>query len=685
MRDDRIEAQREANQLEEPVREAGKLARKLGLDPYPVNYWVVDYDEMNQLIAYSGFQTRYPHWRWGMQYDRQQKQDQFGMGKAFEIVNNDNPSHAFLQQSNALPDQKAVITHVEAHADFFANNEWFGMFADDGSTLDAAAMLEAHATSIAQYMEDPEIDRGEVEAFIDAVLCLEDTIDQHRPFTEAGHRREREGPEDLRDRLDSLNISDDVRRQVFDDDWLDRLAESEEAAAKISDPVKDVLEFVREHGMQYDEESGKAVEMEPWQKDVLDMLREEAYYFAAQKMTKVMNEGWAAYWESMMMGEEHFAGTDEFLTYADHQARVLGSPGLNPYKLGKDLWEYIENSTNRREVADKLLRVKDVTWRNFHDVIDFEEVQELLHPDPAIETVRSETLDALRELEPDDPRVDHESLDRALSARDAETDSAADDADDADDDAFDVDQYPWKVLTYEGLAERHFSLVKPQNRGFLRRIRRSELEQLSRYMFDDELYDTVEEALEDVDYAAGWDRMREIRESHNDVTFLDAFLTHEFVTENHYFTYEYTRASGDFRVTSDQYEDVKKKLLLQFTNFGRPTVAVYDGNFDNRGELLLGHQYNGIMLDIGQARGVLKRTYNLWGRPVNLMTIVKEYDDHDLEIARRRNREPTPEEVGKRIRYDGESFSVVDLDPELTERIAASDVDYDTKPDDWLA
>ncbi|WP_129113346.1 SpoVR family protein [Halegenticoccus tardaugens] len=669
MRDDRIDARKEAAKLEEPVREAGALARKLGLDPYPVNYWIVDHDEMNQLIAYGGFQTRYPHWRWGMTYDRQRKQDQFGMGKAFEIVNNDNPSHAFLQESNSLSDQKAVITHVEAHADFFANNEWFGLFAEGGDSLAAAAMLEQHAEAIGRYMDDPEIDRGEVEAFIDAVLCLEDTIDQHRAYAKAGSPREREVREDLRERLEQLQISEDVRRQVFDEEWLERREAAEKEAAELEEPRKDVLAFLREHGRRYDEEKGRAVEMEPWQKDVLDMLREEAYYFAAQKMTKVMNEGWAAYWESMMMSEERFAGTDEFVTYADHQARVLGSPGLNPYKLGKELWEYVENTTNRREVADKLLRVAGVTWRNFHDVVDFDEVERLLQPEPAIDAVGSDALGELAALAEDDPRVDREALDRARD----------------DPEAVDVDRYPWKVLTYDGLAERHFSLVKPQNRGFLRRIRRSELEQLSRYMFDDERYGTVEEAIADVNYAVGWDRMREVRESHNDVTFLDAFLTQEFVTENHYFTYEYTRASGDFRVTSDAYEDVKKKLLLRFTNFGKPTISVYDGNYDNRGELLLGHQYNGVMLDLEQAKGVLERLYGLWGRPVNLMTIVKEYDDHDLEIARRRNREPEPIEVGRRIRYDGDSFETHDLETELKDRIAASDVDYDTKPDDWLA
>jgi stage V sporulation protein R len=406
------------------------------------------------------------------------------------------------------------------------------------------------------------------------------------------------------------------------------------------------------------------------------MLRAEAYYFAPQKMTKVMNEGWAAYWESMMMGEERFAGTDEFLSYADHQARVLGSPGLNPYKLGKELWEYVENTVNRREVVDKLLRVRGITWRNLTDVVDFDSVQDQLAPHPAIDGVTPERLDELAELG-DDPRVDQEALERAIATRDGDIDPDSEEA-------VDVETYPWKVLTYEGLAERHFSLVKKQSRGFLRRIGGSELERLARYMFDDERYDSVEEALADVDYTAGWDRMREIRGSHNDVTFLDEFLTQEFVTDNNYFTYEYTHASNDYRVTSTDYKDVKKKLLLQFTNFGKPTVAVYDGNFANRNELLLGHQYNGISLDLGQAKDVLERIYQLWGRPVNLMTIVKELDDHDVEVARRRNREPTPTEVGKRIRYDGDRFETHDLDPELEDRITATDVDYDTKPDDWL-
>jgi stage V sporulation protein R len=346
-------------------------------------------------------------------------------------------------------------------------------------------------------------------------------------------------------------------------------------------------------------------------------------------------------------------------------SKVLGSGGLNPYSLGLELWEYVENTENRRHVVEQLLRVEGITWRNFHDTVDFEQVLALLEPDDLVASV---DFDALDEVPGGDPRIDYDTLDAALSGEDAN-----------------LEKYPWKLFTYFGLAERHYSLVQPANRGYIARISMEELERISRYLFDDEKYDSVEAALAEVDYTVGWDRMREIRESHNDVTFIDEFLTQEFVDEHDYFTYEYMHSSDDYRATSTDYEDVKKKLMLQFTNFGKPTVTVADGNYRNRNELLLEHQYNGVSLDVGQAKDTLERVFELWGRPVALRTVVKTYDDHDLEVARRRDREPEPEETGLEIRYDGMEFAEEELDWDQVEHLAATDVDYDTKPDEWLA
>ncbi|MFW6385510.1 MAG: SpoVR family protein, partial [Halodesulfurarchaeum sp.] len=518
------------DELESVIEDARTLAEKLGLDGYPVTYWLVDYEEMNQLIAYDGFPERYPHWRWGMKYERQRVVDQYGGGKAFEIVVNDDPAHAYLQESNSLADQKAVITHVEAHADFFKNNRWYRLFGDE---VDAVAMLGRHGDRIESIMAKPDVDRDEVERYIDDVLSVADTIDQHRPYEPVDLREKtEESPSDDASPIEELDVSEEIKDAVFDREFLEELEPEEQ----VSEGGTDVLAFVRLHGKQYDEEAERAIEMEPWQKEVLDMLRREAYYFAPQRMTKVMNEGFAAYFESIMMGEEAFAGTNEFVRYADHQSRVLGSPGFNPYALGKRLWEYLENRANRGEVLEHLLRVDGIEPENFHDEIDFGYVLDLLEPTPPLNEIGEETLPELRDLDPS--KVDQATLDRALSGD------------------VDVDRYPWEVLEFEGLAERHYSLVKPQNRRFLQRISRADLEKIYRYCFDDDRYADVESAIDAVDRTVGWERIFGVRESHNDVTFIDEFLTTEFIREESYFTYEYSHTAEEYRVASTDPEDV---------------------------------------------------------------------------------------------------------------------------------
>jgi stage V sporulation protein R len=578
-------------ELEEAAEELNELAEDLGLSPNNVNYWLVNHDEINQLAAYDGFQSRYPHWRWGMKYVERKKKDTYFGGKIFELVNHDEPSHAFLQESNTIQDQKSVIAHVEAHADFFANNNFFP---DDPN---AAAMLERHAKIIESYYQDPSIEYEEVEEWIDSILCIENTIDQLTPIEDISSNTDDEddsGPS-VEEQVESLDISDDVKRQVF--------GNLEDEDEEYEEDEDDVLAFLLKHGKQYRQEEGRADEYEDWQRTILEILRREAYYFAAQKMTKIMNEGWAAFWESIMMTNEGYAEADEIIDYADKQSKVLNAPGLNPYKIGKELWEYIENQTNRREVAEKLLRVKGISWRNFHDRVDFAEV---------IETIKQQ-------------------MDQSV---------------------------PY---------ERHYSLLRRQNLGFLENISKDELQRITRYMFEKDRYDTIDDALQDVNYEKGWEKMREIRETHNDITFIDSFLTEEFIDSEQYFAYEFNPQNNQYEVSGVDLDSVKRKLLLQITNGGKPTIVAADGNYNNSGELLLKHRYNGIPLDMNQSTEVLKRLFNLWGRPVNLKTIGKDSEGN---------------EQGLILRYDGDNID--EKETSEVEDIRADEIDYDTKPDEWI-
>jgi len=59
------------------------------------------------------------------------------------------------------------------------------------------------------------------------------------------------------------------------------------------------------------------------------------------------------------------------------------------------------------------------------------------------------------------------------------------------------------------------------------------------------------------------------------------------------------------------------------TNFGQPVIAVEDGNWENRGELLLVHRHDGVDLKLDYARDTLRNVQTLWRRPVNLVSKVE--------------------------------------------------------------
>lgn len=128
----------------------------------------------------------------------------------------------------------------------------------------------------------------------------------------------------------------------------------------------------------------------------------------------------------------------------------------------------------------------------------------------------------------------------------------------------------------------------------------------------------------------GREKIFEVRRHYNDVTFIDEFLTPDFVRRHGLFTYEYDRRLGQYVITDRDFHAVKEKLLFMMTNFGQPWIEVVDGNFLNRGELLLVHRYEGVPLKLDRARETLENLQRLWRRPVHLETYV---DDEPVVLS----------------------------------------------------
>ncbi len=481
--------------LTEQAIQIAEYAKEEGLDFFNTIFEMVDFNQINQIAAYGGFPQRYPHWRFGMEYERLRKQHTYGLSRIYEMVINNDPCYAYLLKDNHPVDHKIVMAHVYGHCDFFKNNIWFR-----GTSRKMVDQMANHATRIRRYID--RHGQEEVERFIDTCLSLEDLIDPHSAFMRrrpvlTAQKKEEPSVEEQVVRYPAKGYMD---RFINPPERLEaqrRRIRNGQARGKNLEPARpsrDVLLYLLEHSR-----------LEDWQADILGMIREEAYYFAPQAMTKIMNEGWASYWHSTIM-TRYCLRDDELIHYADHHAGTLAtSPGqLNPYKIGLELFRDIEER-----------------WDTGRYGKDYEEVDDL-------EVRRNWGKDRKRPLH-----------------------------------------------------------VKGKE-------------------------------------SAGREKIFDIRKIYNDVTFIDEFLTPEFVDKHKLYHYRYDPETGRMVVVNRDFRKIKQRLLFSLDNHGQPYIYVVDGNYANRGELYLAHRHTGLDLQIGYAIETLKNVHKIWGRPVHLQAGIND-------------------------------------------------------------
>lgn len=461
-----------------------KIAEDQGLDFFDTRFEVVSYDKMSEIAAYGGFPTRYPHWRFGMEYERLAKSHTYGLSKIYELVINNDPAYAFLLEGNEDVDQKLVMAHVFGHSDFFKHNFWFSR--TNRRMLDTMAN---HATRVRRYHD--LYGTTVVEQFIDTCLSIENLIDLHRPYRPKKKKEKARPKGDLPDELigdgDMLPrlkakeyMEDYVNPEEFIESQRRRAQDEQEKRKKFPEhPERDVMLFLMQEAP-----------LTKWQRNVLGIVRDEAYYFAPQGMTKIMNEGWASYWHTHMMTRCGILTPNECICYADRHSRatVMHKGRINPYKLGIELFRHIEERWNLGRFGKE--------W--------------------------------------------------------------------------------------------------------------------------DECTDMRERANWNRNTGLGREKIFEIRKHHNDITFLDEFLTPEFCAEQKLFTFEHNPRANEWQIASRGFQDVKQKLLTQLTNMGQPVIELEDANYENRSELLLMHRHDGVDLDESYAQATLRNLNTLWKRPVHL-------------------------------------------------------------------
>lgn len=460
--------------------EIEKIAKEYGLDFFPTIFEIVSYKEINKIASYGGFPVRYPHWKFGMEYEHISKSYQYGLSKIYEMVVNTNPCYAYLLEGNSLLDQKLVMAHVYGHNDFFKNNIWF-----QPTNRKMMDQMANHGVKIRRFME--KYGHNKVEAFIDVCLSLENLIDRYNPpqgqNTQIVEENKKEPTLGLK--VERSYMEKYINPpQYIEEQRQKYLAQVNKVKHFPPEPVKDILQFLMDYAPLTD-----------WQVEVLSIIRNEAYYFAPQGMTKIMNEGWASYWHAKMLTEK-ILNDSEVIEFADKHAGVMqmAPNGFNPYKIGIELFRNIEERWNRGQFGKE--------WNE---------------------------CDNLKEKK---------NWDKKLNL--------------------------------------------------------------------------------------GREKIFEARKIYNDISFVDEFLTEDFCRAQGFFVKKFNRETGKFEIDSKNFKQIKNVLLFKLTNFGQPIIKLVDANFENKGEMLLNHQHEGMDLQPDFMEQTMKNLFKIWTRPIHLVTVMED-------------------------------------------------------------
>ncbi|MEI6179252.1 MAG: SpoVR family protein [Chloroflexales bacterium] len=308
-------------QLEAAREEIEQIARAYGLDFFPILYEVLDYRTLYETAAFGGFPTRYPHWRFGMDFDQLLKGHIWAGATIYEMVINTNPSYAYLLEGNEDVTQKMVMAHVTGHVDFFKHNMWFAH--TNRKMLDAMAN---HATRIQRIID--RIGYDLVEDFIDTCLSLENLIDYHSPYIRRPEAQTQkpvvngEVPEPV----EGLKVEREyMRGYINPPEYLEAQRKKQEAERAKQrrfpeNPQKDILLFLLNYAP-----------LEHWQHTILEIVRDEAYYFAPQGMTKIVNEGWACVSAKALLFTQH--GLVNIADIVEGKRTVPVSDGVQPQPI----------------------------------------------------------------------------------------------------------------------------------------------------------------------------------------------------------------------------------------------------------------------------------------------------------------------------------------------------------------
>ncbi len=117
----------------------------------------------------------------------------------------------------------------------------------------------------------------------------------------------------------------------------------------------------------------------------------------------------------------------------------------------------------------------------------------------------------------------------------------------------------------------------------------------------------------------GREKLFEVREMENDVSFLRNYLTEDLIKDLD--LYLYKKEGDEWVIVEKDWRKVRDMIVGNMTNFGYPYLVIENGDYRGNRELYIKHMYEGQELDLSYAEKTLQHVYLMWGRPVHLETM----------------------------------------------------------------
>lgn len=324
---------------------------RMGLKPFPTIYELVSDEQMVRLIPYVMMPTHYRHWSFGKKYEQFAKNRSFHI---FEAVINSNPSHCYLGVTNEMLMQLLVMAHAKwGHVDFFANNKLFAE--SQPESLDAR--MAQHAEFIKRLVENPLYGWEKVEYVLDAAHAIDEYCGWLPTVKDAAVDKEER--DKLEARLVELQLKLPKLVSEFEKEGVKaEIKEIEEQLKKVPlRPSDDILGFLmdpKRNPRLTDEARG-----------MLAIVRDQARYFQPQGRTKIMNEGWASYWEKQLLIQPEVDMPFEWHLDAGRfwsmHTKVATNVYFDPYALGLAVFEYIDRKYGYDE-GEQEVEVEEGKW-----------------------------------------------------------------------------------------------------------------------------------------------------------------------------------------------------------------------------------------------------------------------------------------------------------------------------------